>query len=87
MEDTGFTEAPIGQAVAHPKQLDREGPGGTAKVSPDSTLEAYTKIGVLLVSAGVMTWFGVPLLSAFVQALLRNGFSPFALGQTWWQSA
>jgi hypothetical protein len=65
----GFTEAPIGQATAHPALLDQEGLGSFLK--PDSTAAAYAKIGSLVAAAGVLTWFGVPLLGAATEYALK----------------
>ena len=65
---TGFTEAPVGQALAHPEMVDKEGPG--ALKSADSTAKAYATIASLVLAAGVLTWIGVPLLGAATEYVL-----------------
>jgi hypothetical protein len=71
VEPQGFTEAPIGQATAYPKLVDKDGPGGSVKTAPESTVEAYAKIGSLFVAAALVTWFGVPLLAAVTEKALH----------------
>jgi hypothetical protein len=71
VEAQGFTEAPTGQATAYPKLVDKDGPGGSVKTAPESTVEAYTKIGSLFVAAAVVTWFGVPLLATVTEKALH----------------
>jgi hypothetical protein len=71
VESHGFTEAPIGQATAYPKLVDKDGPGGSVKTAPESTAEAYAKIGSLFVAAALVTLFGVPLLAAVTEKALH----------------
>jgi len=70
LESPYFTEAPIGQATARPGLVDAKGPGGGTSFGPDSDADAYAKIASLFVAAGVVTWFGVPVLSAATEAFL-----------------
>ena len=72
VESPSFTAAPIGKAIANPQLLDKSAPGGAAKKGSDSTLAAYTKIGSALVLAGVVTWFGVPILAKFTMAIFAS---------------
>lgn len=69
MEEGGFTEAPIGQATAKPELVDK---GGAGTTFPNSTTAAYATIGSLVVTAGVLTWFGVPLLGAATKYALKK---------------
>jgi hypothetical protein len=55
-----FTEAPVGQAVARPKRVG-------AAASRDSTVDAYVRIGTLVLTAGFLTWFGVPFLASVTE--------------------
>ena len=64
VEALGFTEAPIGQATAHPKLVTKKGPGAT---SPDSDTAAYIKLGSLVAAAAVISYFLVPMLSALTE--------------------
>ena len=62
----------MGQPTAHPALLDRDGPGGSLKGGTDSTVAAYAKIGSLVAVAGVLTWFGVPLIGAVTEYALKS---------------
>lgn len=71
VESEGFTQAPIGQATAHPNLLDKDGPGGSLKATSESTAGAYAKIGSLVVVAAILTWLGVPVLAAITEKVLH----------------
>jgi hypothetical protein len=71
VESQSFTSAPIGKATANPDLLDKNVPGGGRKKGSDSTTAAYAKIGSAVAIAGVVTWFGVPLLAAFTASLFE----------------
>ena len=70
LESVAFTDAPLGQATAKPNLLDKAGPGGGAPLVTDSTSTIYAKLGSVVVIAGAVTWFGVPLLSFATEAAL-----------------
>lgn len=67
METASFTEAPTGAATKHPALLGKNSPGANA--SKDSDFAAYGKIGAVVGTAGLVTWFGVPMLSAAAEKL------------------
>ena len=67
MVTTSFTDAPTGQPTKHPSRLDVKSPG--ANPSKDSDVAAYAKLGAVVGAAGVVTWFGVPMLSAAAEKL------------------
>ena len=69
-ESIGFTEAPVGQATARPKLVDKKGPGGDVKSGHESTAVAYAKIGSLVFTAAVISWFIVPIFSALTEKAL-----------------
>jgi hypothetical protein len=71
IETMGFTEAPIGQATAHPRLVDHNGPGGAFKISEESTLTAYATIGSLTVAAATISWFAVPALAHMAEKALH----------------
>lgn len=71
IQSNGLTQAPIGQATAHPRLLDRHGPGGAVKIERDSTIGAYRWLGTLVLSAAFATWFGVPLLALTTEQLIH----------------
>jgi hypothetical protein len=68
IEVRSFTEAPVGQPTKRPSLLDKNSPGANA--SRDSDTVAYAKLGAVVGAAGIVTWFGVPLLSSAVEKLL-----------------
>jgi len=65
VETKAFTDAPVGKPTAHPHRLEKDSPGRTS--GTDSTMAAYAKIGALVVSAAVITWFGVPRIISFAE--------------------
>jgi len=69
IETVGFTEAPIGQATKRPNLVDKDSAGGILS-KPESTTEAYTKIGSLVVAASVISWFAVPFFSSLTEQFL-----------------
>jgi hypothetical protein len=69
IEKVGFTEAPIGQPTAHMTLVDKNRPGGFAAITGDSTTGAYMKLGSLVFTAAVVTWFGVPILAAITERM------------------
>ena len=71
VESVAFTDAPLGQATAKPDLLDKAGPGGSAPNGSESTATVYAKLGSVVAAAGVVTWFGVPLLSKATEEALR----------------
>jgi hypothetical protein len=75
IEAQGFTEAPIGEATAHPRLVDKKGPGGSFSSGVDSTFGAYTKISSLVALAAVLTWFGVPAMSLVSEEVLKWALS------------
>ena len=71
VEDVGFTEAPTGQATAHPRLVDKSGPGGAVGTGPVSDVQAYAKIGSVVVGAAVVSWCVVPVFSALTEQALN----------------
>lgn len=67
METTSFTEAPTGAATKDPSLLGKNSPGSNP--SKDSDVSAYAKLGAVVGTAGLVTWFGVPMLSAAAEKL------------------
>jgi hypothetical protein len=65
VETNAFTAAPTGKATASPEKLARDTPGGGAKSSSESTATAYAHIGSLVAVAGIITFFGVPILASY----------------------
>ena len=70
IEKIGFTEAPIGQPTAHTTMVDKNLPGGFARNISDSATAAYLKLGSLVFTAAVVTWFGVPILAAIAESMM-----------------
>lgn len=70
-ESVGFTEAPVGQATAHPRLVDKSGPGGAVGGGPESNIQAYTKIGSVVVAAAVVSWCIVPVFSSLTEQVLN----------------
>jgi hypothetical protein len=70
-ETLGFTEAPIGQATAHPRLVDKKRPGGNISSGLESTTSAYAKIGSLIVAAGLISWFCVPVFAAMAEKVIN----------------
>lgn len=76
IESEALTVAPTGKATASPSKLSRSTPGGGMKKKSESTATAYLQIGSILTLAGVVTFFGVPLLASYsdyVVAKLQKG--------------
>lgn len=75
-----FTVAPTGKATANPALLSKSAPGGWDKKKSDSTATAYAKIGAVVAAAGVLTFFGVPILASCTESLVGmvQGKYPFA---------
>jgi hypothetical protein len=70
VETQGISEAPTGQPTAYMTLVDKNGPGGSIVSGNDSTAAAYIKLGSLVVTAAVLTWFGVPILAALTERAL-----------------
>lgn len=70
VEDVGFTEAPTGQATARPGLVDKSGPGGGLSTGPETDIQAYAKIGSVVVGAAVVSWCVVPVFSALTEQAL-----------------
>jgi hypothetical protein len=70
IEQIGFTEAPIGRPTAHTTMIDKNQPGGFAGNISDSATAAYLKLGSLVFTAAVVTWFGVPILAAIAEQMM-----------------
>ena len=73
VKSQGFTDAPIGQATAHPTLVDKNRPGGAVSTGSSSTAAAYFRLGSLVVAAAILTWFGVPLLASITERALSYG--------------
>ena len=67
MESTSLTAAPVGKATAQPDLLDKNAPGAGARSGSVSTTAAFAQIGAAVLVAGVVTWFGVPLIASITQ--------------------
>lgn len=74
MDFAGKTEAPIGQATAYPRKVDKTGPGGSgmAAAGVESTVQAYAKIGSILFAAAIISWFAVPLFANLTEKALQK---------------
>ena len=68
LELKSTTDAPVGQPTRNPSKLDQAGPGANA--SKDSDAAAYAKLGAVVVGAGAITWFVVPVVSSAAEKLL-----------------
>jgi len=82
IESHGFTEAPIGQPTAHPTLVDKNRPGGAFSTGSETTSAAYIRLGSLVVAAGILTWFGVPLLASITQRALSYMHAAEEVGVT-----
>lgn len=71
VEDVGFTEAPTGQATARPGLVDKSGPGGAVGGGPESDMQAYAKIGSVVVGAAIVSWCVVPVFSSLTEQALN----------------
>jgi hypothetical protein len=71
VEAPSFTDAPIGQPTAYMSLVDKNRPGGGSVVSStESTMAVYIKLGSIVATALVLTWFGVPILEAVTLRIL-----------------
>ncbi|KAL7573033.1 hypothetical protein ACA910_018725 [Epithemia clementina (nom. ined.)] len=70
METVSFTDAPVGQAIKQRKLVDRDAPAGILFSGPESTTQAYIKIGSLVLLSSIITWFAVPFFSGLIDKLL-----------------
>jgi hypothetical protein len=66
------TDAPTGQVVRRPYLVEADDLGLVVLAGKDSTFSAYSKVGTLVIAAGVVTWFGVPLLAALAQYFIQS---------------
>eukprot|EP00934_Nitzschia_sp_Nitz4_P004679 Nitzschia sp. Nitz4//scaffold48_size128905//13659//18448//NITZ4_003579-RA/size128905-augustus-gene-0.100-mRNA-1//-1//CDS//3329552919//4669//frame0 len=64
IEADGFTRAPTGKATASPEKMTTS---TRAKPEAKTTNAAYAQIGSIVVVAGVLTFFGVPLLASVAE--------------------
>jgi len=62
--ETPSTEAPLGKATKKTALLKGGSPG--VQIGNDSYVAAAIKVGSIVLSAGAVTWFGIPLLVYFV---------------------
>ena len=69
---TMFTEAPVGKPARKPEQL-REDSLGAVYTSDDSYSSAAFKVGSIVLGAGFITWFGVPLLVYALKLCIHSG--------------
>ena len=72
MESETLTSAPTGKPTASPEKLSRNTPGGGTKVQSESTATAYLHIGSIVTLAGVVTFFGVPILAAYSDFIVQK---------------
>lgn len=70
IELPSLTDAPVGQPTSYMSLVDKHRPGGSVLTGMESTVAAYIKLGTLVATAGVLTWFGVPILAAITQFLI-----------------
>jgi hypothetical protein len=66
-----FTEAPIGKPTAHPEKLAKSSLGANSTGATNSTVEAYTKIGTVVVVAVVVSYVGTPMIASSLSQLFR----------------
>lgn len=67
--ETPSTEAPRGKPTKHSSQLEKGSPAAMYDGN-DSYSAAAMKVGSILVGAGAITWFGVPLFMYLVRLVL-----------------
>ncbi len=72
MESETLTSAPTGKPTASPQKLSRNTPGGGTKVQSESTATAYLHIGSIVTLAGVVTFFGVPILATYSDFVVKK---------------
>lgn len=82
MESTSLTAAPVGKATAQPDLLDKNTPGAGARSGSVSTTAAFAQIGAAVVVAGVVTWFGVPLIASVTQKVFETTVNETAVNET-----
>ena len=63
------TEAPTGKPTKKTDLLEKGSPAAFYDVD-DSYSAAAIKVGSILVGAGAITWFGIPLVTYFVRLVL-----------------
>ena len=71
-ESETLTSAPTGKPTASPEKLSRSTPGGGTKVQSESTATAYLHIGSIVTLAGVVTFFGVPILATYSDFIVKK---------------
>jgi len=67
-----WTSAPTGKPTASPQKLSHDAPGGGAKGNSESTATAYLHIGSIVTLAGVVTFFGVPILASYSDFIVQK---------------
>lgn len=65
VETNNYSKAPTGKVTATPEKLAKDTPGGGTTQSSESTTIAYLHIGLMVVIAAVITFFGVPVLASY----------------------
>lgn len=66
-----MTEAPVGKPARKTDQL-AEGSLGALYSSDDSYSSAALKVGSIVIGAGFITWFGVPILVYVIRMILSS---------------
>ena len=72
METVSFTEAPVGQPIKQRNLVDRDAPAGVIFGGPESTTQAYIKIGSLVLVSSIISWLAVPFFSGLIDKLLGS---------------
>jgi hypothetical protein len=72
VESETLTSAPTGKATGSPQKLSRNTPGGGTTAKSESTATAYLQIGSIVTLAGVITFFGVPMLASYSDFIVHK---------------
>jgi len=72
IEMPGKTDAPVGQAAKHRELLQKGALGANKGIESDTA--AYAKIGSVVIVAGLVTWFGVPVLATTIKWIFQGKF-------------
>jgi hypothetical protein len=70
-ETESLTEAPVGKPSKKIEQLKEDSPGMLYS-NDDSYSSAVFKVGSILSGAAGITWFGVPIVSYVVKAIMNK---------------
>ena len=69
LHESPATEAPIGKPTKKTELLEQGSPGALY-VGNDSYAAAVAKVGSIVLSAGAITWFGIPFLVYVIRLVI-----------------